>query len=287
MAALVFLCPAFAKATDGEDFQNARQAYDRGDYAQAVELFAAMVGGEDPAIRDPILIRESRKYLGAAYVLTGENELAEAQFERLLRSVDRFETYLLEAEAFPAPVLRVFRIVRQRLIDERNRIESEAERVERENRERQAEAQRRLLELARESEVDIEHDRALAWLPFGAGQFQNGNGDLGTFFAVSESIALAGAIAALSAWVPINDQYQDSLAFRGPPPDTRLLVGLQVSNWVTFGAFGVLALAGVIEANVNFVPSHRERRRRDVDPELLEQLQLSIGPASLGLRLRF
>jgi hypothetical protein len=65
------------------------------------------------------------------------------------------------------------------------------------------------------------------------------------------------------------------------------LAGLQVANWASFGLFSVLAGIGIIEAHVNFVPSHRERREREVPPDVLEGLDLSIGPTSIDLRLRF
>jgi hypothetical protein len=288
LAGLLVLAPGTAAATEGEDFRIAREAYDRGEYSRAVALFEPMVGADDPSIDDTILIRESRQYLAAAYVLTGERERAAQQFAWLLRDEgEDFADYRLNPRAFPEAVLRVFNEVRDRLIEEAdaNRERRDAELLAREQQRR--EAGLRLVAIAEEDEVEIRHDPAIAWLPFGAGQFQNGNQDLGVFFSVAESIMLATSIGAMSGWIVLNDQYQDSLEFRGPAPDLRLLQALQITNWVAFGAFGAIAVAGIIEAHVNFVPSHRERRRREVPHDVIEQLDLYVGPTSITARVRF
>src|SRR5690606_10784316 len=101
-------------------FEQAREAYGRGEYATVVDLLEPMVGGPLPAIQDRVLVRESRRYLGAAYVLTGRNPRANEQFEALLRSLgDDMEQYQLDAADFPSEVHAVFRTVRDRLLDER------------------------------------------------------------------------------------------------------------------------------------------------------------------------
>jgi hypothetical protein len=247
-------------------FEQAREAYGRGEYATVVDLLEPMVGGPLPAISDRVLVRESRRYLGAAYVLTGRNPRANEQFE-------------LDAADFPSEVHAVFRMVRERLLEEqRDRATTEArEDAERDRARREALVE--LLSLAEETELEIAHDPAIAWLPFGAGQFQNGNANLGAFFLATEAITLLGSVVTFATWVPLAD------------PDLRVDLGvlraLQVANWVSVGALGVLMLAGVLEAHINFVPSHRARRQREVPADILEHLDLSVGPGTLGLRLRF
>ncbi len=261
-------------------FEQAREAYGRGEYATVVDLLEPMVGGPLPAISDRVLVRESRRYLGAAYVLTGRNPRANEQFEALLRSLgDDMDQYQLDAADFPSEVHAVFRMVRERLLEEqRDRATTEArEDAERDRARREALVE--LLSLAEETELEIAHDPAIAWLPFGAGQFQNGNADLGAFFLATEAITLLGSVVTFATWVPLAD------------PDLRVDLGvlraLQVANWVSVGALGVLMLAGVLEAHINFVPSHRARRQREVPADILEHLDLSVGPGTLGLRLRF
>lgn len=278
------LCPVRAEASESEDFNNARVAYHQGDYARAVELFEAMVGGDTPAIRDAILIQESREYLAAAYVLTGRRDLAARQFEDLLRAEVDLERYQLDPTAFPQAVLDVFADVHRRLVRDRQQEQAERARRAQESEARRRDALLRLIDLAEQDELEIAHDPAIAWIPFGAGQFQNGDEALGAFFLAAQSLTLLSAITTFSIWMPL-----DTLRTSSPhvTVDLGALWGLQVANWASIGAFGLLALAGVIEAHINFVPSHRERRGRTVPPDVLEDLDLTLGPGSVGLRLRF
>lgn len=273
-----------AAASESEDFYTAPAAYQAGDYARAVELFEAMVGGDTPAIRDPVLIQESREYLAAAYVLLGQRALAARQFEDMLRAEPHFERYQLDPTAFPQAVLDVFSEVHQRLVRERQTDEAARARRAQAAEARRREALLRLIDLAEENEVEIAHDRAIAWLPFGAGQFQNGDAALGTFFLTTQALALLTAVVTFSVWVPL-----DAMRHQYPPVyvDTGALWALHVANWVSLGTLGLSMIAGVVEAHVNFVPSHRERRARTVPPALLEDLDLTVGPGSVGLRLRF
>jgi len=290
LTGLVLMCGALAPSLAcaqpaAHAFEQAREAYGRGEYATVVDLLEPMVGGPLPAIQDRVLVRESRRYLGAAYVLTGRNPRANEQFEALLRSLgEDIEQYQLDAADFPSEVHAVFRSVRERLIDERRNRETTEAREEAERDRARREALVELLSLAGEDEVEIRHDPAIAWLPFGAGQFQNGNAELGAFFLATEGITLLAAAVTFGTWFPI-----DSLRHQNPPVavDLGVLRGLQVANWVSVGALGVLMLAGVLEAHINFVPSHRERRRREVPEHILEHLDLSVGPGTIGLRVRF
>jgi len=62
------------------ELQEAREAYAAAEYEQVRTLLYPMVGGLVPAIDDPFLVRDARRYLGAAYVLLGRVEDAENQF---------------------------------------------------------------------------------------------------------------------------------------------------------------------------------------------------------------
>jgi hypothetical protein len=286
LAGVCILAPLRARATEGQDFELARDAYVAGEYERAVQLFESMVGGETPAIRDDVLIRESRKYLAAAYVLTGQRDLGARQFEFLLRAEgDRVDGYRLDRAAFPREVLQVFDGVRNELLRQRDARRAAERRISQAQDEQRREATLRLLDLAQHDEVEIVHDRLLAWIPFGVGQFQNGDSGLGAFFLAAESVALAGALASTAAWIPLDQQDQHL----GPTStvDVGLMRGLQIADWASVGAFAALALAGVIEAHINFVPSHRIRRDREVPADVLEGLDLSLGPTGFGLRLRF
>jgi hypothetical protein len=287
MALITSAFPASATAqTAAQAFEQARQAYFRGEFQEVVGLLEPLVGGVVPSVRDRILVRESRKYLGAAYVLTDQIDRARAQFEALLRSEgEHMEGYTLDPAAFPAEVLRVFGAVRARLIEELRTDEAERARLAAERERRRRQALMALVHLAEIDEDIIPHEPGLAWIPFGVGQFQNGDETLGGFFLGAETATMLSGLIALTIWAPLLDAHDEM--GRTSTIDVGVLRGLQIANIVSFSAFGVLAIAGIIEAHVRFVPSHTVRREREIPADILESLELTVGPASVGLRLRF
>ena len=275
-----------AHATEMDDFQRAQSAYQQNEFEEAVRLFEEMIVPV-PAIRDPLLIQESRKYLGAAYVFVGRQEEAERQFEAFLRDEEDFATYQLDPALFPTDVISLFQSVRDRLVEERAQ-ESDRERellLRREERRRQALLT--LVSLAQENEVGVTRDPTLSWLPFGAGQFNNGNEGLGWFFAVTEGLTLLGSVAAMSAYVPLELEHARDFGAGGANIPDELRGGLY---WGAIGgglAFLGLAVAGVIEAHLSFRPRRTVREPREIPPDVLQELDLAVGPGSVSLRLRF
>lgn len=101
--------------------------------------------------------------------------------------------------------------------------------------------------------------RWIAALPFGAGQFQNGDVSLGIFFAGGEVLLGATSIATAAivmSWASIDVHRRD--------PDTGWHVDVPALNdrvhtattvnRVAFTGWAVLTAAGIIEAQVNFGP---------------------------------
>lgn len=267
------------------EFQAARDAYETGDYAHVVELLEPLVAGDVPVIRDRILLRESRKYLGAAYVLTGHEEDAATLFRELLRAEgDDFERYRLDPAAFPSAVHAVFDRERAELVRQRREEEAELEATRQRRAQQRRDAMLTLVQLAQEPEVQIHNDPLLAWVPFGAGQFQNGDDGLALFFAISEGLTLLGNVGLAALWLPLYTQYEASLRFEAPEVSESLLLGVEATNIVLGAVFVVLALAGIIEAHVNFVPSRSRRQQRTLPPDVLQQLELVSTPDGFGLR---
>lgn len=289
LAALACASRAAAQETPAQIFEEARQAYSRGEYAQVVDRLEPMVGGEVPTIRDRILVRESRKYLGAAYVLTSNRDAAVIQFETMLRGegVD-LEHYTLDTALFPASVHALFDEVRARLVRELRDDVAAQERLRLERVARRADAMMQLVSLAQEDEVEIENSLALAVLPFGIGQFQNGDDETGAFFAISESIFVTTAAVSLAVYLPLLHQWERSLVDASAAAvDPDVLLALQVVNWVSVGASLVLMVAGIVEAVTSFRPRRTVRRQRPIPDPILQDLELLASPAGLGLRLRF
>jgi tetratricopeptide (TPR) repeat protein len=281
-----------AQADEIADFEEARQAYEAQAYEQAVSLFESMVGGEVPRIRNEILILESRKYLGAAYLFVGREEAAESQFATLLRADPSYE---LDPVAFPEDVQRVFRDVRERIAAELAAAERQREAADERLRQEtldqllaQQERIARLEALAREEVVERPNSRLIATVPFGVGQLQNGHLTLGRFFAVSEATMVAGTIGTWAAFQWATNQVEDETIDNTRPQRIRRV--LKPLNITMFSLLGALVVIGIIDAHVRFVPLRREVRERELPDDLRQPLPaatLGLGVGTLDFRLEF
>lgn len=265
---LLAFIPALAMASDFDDFDRARQLYEGQQYGPAAQAFESLVGGEVPRLQEPVLVLESRKFLAASYLFLGRKAEAEAQFNRLLEAEPDYE--LLEAN-FPQAVVSVFREVRTRVRaqrEEERRRQSEQIEAERRAREAMIAAEQarlaRLTELAAEETVERRHERWIAALPFGVGQFQNGHTMLGWTFAVSEALLLSTAVV---SWA-IHSSLDASLDTQIPADRVAFenaRTAAKITNWISMGLFTAVAIGGIVDAQLRFVPYVRETRPRPLD----------------------
>ncbi len=282
VAALV-AAPRGARAGDIEDFQAARALYDAHDWAHAVDAFEALVGRDPPSLTSRPLVLESRKYLAAAYVFVGRERSAIDQLERLLRDEPSYE---LDEARFPREVVQLFERVRERLRQEAVSDEARAELAREVSRLRDENAALRAA-IAEERSVEVPRSQALVSIPFGVGQFENGEEALGHFFLVSEALTAVGAIAATLVHLGYIAFLQDNA--NGVSVETWRAVNdaihvLAPVSWAFASAFGVLAIAGVVQANVAFTPTRAVRVPGRAPPP---SAALGLGAGSLSLSLHF
>lgn len=272
VAALAWLwLPSLARAGDIEDFEIARQAYESRDFSRAVFYFEQLVGGEVPRLSSAPMIAEARKLLGAAYVFVGRREAAREQFERLLREQP---DYLLDPLLFPLEVQELFASVRERLELQRREAEARAAVEARAASERRRSEQ--LLQFAEEDvRVELESSRWLALVPGGVGQFQNGDDGLGWMFLLSEAAFLGVAVGALLWHKDLSLQVARAYALNDADAvaeGNRLLEAAFGLHWASFGALAVFAIAGIVEAQIRFVPARVVVQQRRAPEELREGL---------------
>jgi tetratricopeptide (TPR) repeat protein len=287
-AVVLPLAPAPVHANDFAEFEAARAVYDAQDYALAAKRFEALGGGDTPALTNRSLLLESKKYLGASYLFLGKLQLAEAEFERLLR-LD--PNYVLDPIAFPEDVQRLFTKVKTRLDAERRTAEEQQRResergIRLETKRQTAEQQRwaRLVDVAETEHVTEVRSRWVALMPFGIGQVQNGHGSLGAILAVSEgSLLLIGFVS----WLVHEDlRGQNPIASQRDEFSVTERVA-RYTNQVSMGLFGALAITGIIDAQVRFEGDHERTRKRSLPSELTKPPELSIGGQGLRLRWKF
>jgi len=273
------------------ELQEARDAYANAEYERVVELLENLVGGLVPAVTDPYIVRDARRYLGGAYVLLGREQDARNQFGWLLSdySLEELQRERLDRATFIEEVQTVFREVQQARIAELEAEEADQDALRAEREARRQAAAMRLLDIAQSVEIEVEVDRAPTFLPFGIGQFHNGNEGLGWFFAITQGLTFLTSAVTLVTFFLLDDQ--NRAATRRDPgalavPDD-VMNSLAATNWTSAGAFVALALAGIIEAQLSFRPTRTRRIDRDIPQDLVDDLQLSVGPGGVSLRVTF
>ncbi|AUX23745.1 hypothetical protein SOCEGT47_042750 [Sorangium cellulosum] len=283
-----------ARADDLQQLELAKTRFDTGRYEEAVRRFAAMLDPANPPcergatdaegkpcrITDPHIIERARGLAAAALVALRRGDEADAYIEQIL--LDN-PAYSPNPALFQPDVIDRFTAVRARIrarIEEVTRQRAEAQRAERLRAERSRDDERRWIaevtRLAGTERVVVQRSRWIAMLPFGVGQFQNGDDGLGWFFLVSQ--AVAGGTSIVSALALAS--YQNVDVTPAPPSQAGMPAAQRVDverlnsridtaaavNHVSFGAFATLVAAGIAHAQITFVPERVSVRKRPVPP---------------------
>jgi hypothetical protein len=247
-------------------------AYQRHEYAiveQTVRplLYPTVELGTDDAVV------EARRLLALAYFFQKRYPEARAEVVQILAMRPEYQ---LDRYVEPPVAVSFFEAIRREQ-DDRLEAIRRREREEELARQREAEAKRR--EALRNAErVYLErtverHSRVYAFVPFGVGQFQNGQRKKAIFFLSSELIV--GALS-LACWAALPAAYNLSSV---RPEDAATVNALNLTQIVSGVAFWGLVLAGVIDANVKYVPTVTRTRELPTRP----RARLSITPFSVGL----
>lgn len=218
------------------ELRRARNEYAYGNYEQAIERLRGVL--YPMRLTSDSAVIEARKTLALCYYLTNRKAAARAEFRKLLYLDPDYE---LDPYVVAPPIIELFEQTRSDLKTELDAI-------------RQREADAKLERPTRQGYVRLvertitERSGIATLLPFGAGQFQNGDVGWGIFFALSELVLVAANVGAyLWAW---------SLGDIQPNQDAKrtLARGLLVSQYASAGLFGVVWSVGVFHARMRFEP---------------------------------
>lgn len=261
-AGLLFLT-LFAQASfPSEEFRRGKVAFDRGEYAKAIDILRPLLY-PDIRLETEGEIAQTHRILGQAHLFEKQPDLARQEFRRLLqlRPDYRFNPLL-----DPPVVVDFFSdVVREH---EKELASLQARRQEAEDA---RERERQELERLRAGPAVVErkvvrNSYAVNFVPFGAGQFQNGQRSKGWAFLIAES-AFAGISAAafttnLAVYGlrpkrqcnlpdPPNGFCPERFIDRTPEDTSKLLFRVQMASGVLFFA---TAAWGVLDALANFQP---------------------------------
>jgi tetratricopeptide (TPR) repeat protein len=256
------------------EFQLAMNAYDTGEYGVAAKRLRALLD-RDPPLGNKALVFEVHKYLGAALMFLGRQDEAQEQFEALLREDPEYE---LDPVLFPTEILDAFYEVKLRLAGELEAIQKakmEAElKAKAEQEARKKELKQKLLDAAKPvylASTKRHRNLVVAFVPFGVGQFQNGQNLKGALFMAGEGGLLA---ANVTFWA--LTEYYAARSGRGTAYEntaTNYKLATNVLGGVLIGAM----VAGIIDAIVYFARIGKEKAEfraideDEVPPDLRKQ----------------
>jgi hypothetical protein len=300
-ASLIFLTilSQAAPQVATEELQRGKNAYDRGEFHRAVEIIAPLLYPEIRLQSDTQIVLAHR-VLGVAYLFEKKSADAQAEFQRLLQIAPE---YRFDPLLDPPEVVDFFNTVRKGYSAELAQLEAR-QREQEKARERDREA----CEKARGGPTVIEkrigrNSFAVSFIPFGAGQFQNGQRGKGWTFLAVEGVLGAASVAAFATNLamyglrPQRSCRYDYGANACPAEDidhtdedrSHLLTQVQVATGVAF--FAAVAW-GIADAIYYYRPETQLASTEAVRPTKPSwQLQLSptlmnrtIAP---GLSFRF
>ena len=260
-----------ALATPAEDLERARQTFRAGDFQAAQPLLSFLLYPTPRLARSDDLL-EAHVLLGACGFETGDRVVARREFEQALYLSAELT---LERLLFSDGAVRFFEDTKAALQERQRR-----------NAEKRALAEERdRLRKYRESLIVYEvRPFYVNFVPFGAGQFQNGNRTRGLLFATSQAAAFA---ASAGIWIYLVNQY----GFNGRVPteeaeSARLLQQLEIGAGAAFWAFYSW---GVVDALLHYKPRAQVEGDDSLLPEDLRKLdgrtpRRSTTPAASAVR---
>jgi hypothetical protein len=282
-----------------EEFQRGKNAFDRGEFKRAVEIVRPLLY---PELRLPSehQIVQAHRILGVSYLFEKQQAAATGEFRKLLQlSPDyRFDPLL-----DPPEVVDFFNSVRRDYSDELARLEAKRKQVERARQRDKEECDK-----VRAGPTIVEkrvgrNSFVVNFVPFGAGQFQNGHSGKGWAFMSVEAVLGAVSVGALATNLAVYGlrpqricRYEvgDSAC---PPGDidrtdenrSRWLTRVQVASGAAF--LGVVAW-GIIDA-IYYYRSETQLGLADPPRRPSSAVTFRLSPAVLdraigpGLSFRF
>jgi len=177
-----------------EELQRGKNAYDRGEFARAVDIIRPLLYPEI-RLQSDAQIALAHRVLGVSHLFERREAEAKAEFRRLLQLAP---DYHFDPLLDPPEVVDFFEMVRKGYSKELAQLEARRQELEK-ARQRDIEE----CERAREGPTVIErrvgrNSYAVNFVPFGAGQFQNGQRRKGWAFLTAESLLAAASVGAFA-----------------------------------------------------------------------------------------
>ena len=217
------------------ELRRAKNEYAYGNYEQAAEMLRSLLYPIRLSNDEQVI--ETRKYLALSYYLLGKFVAASEEFGKLLYLSPDFQ---LDPYTVPPPIIELLELVRTQ-----RKPELDAIRQRKTDERAHTAAQQGFVRHVEQTMYERSEIGTL--LPFGVGQFQNGDYGWGTLFAVGE-VALVG----------INIACYLVASSYGPTYSTThqrsVVDALTVGQYASLALFGITWSLGVYQARLSFQP---------------------------------
>lgn len=312
LVALALACvTGTARADDEQQFELVKGLFYAGEYEDVVKRLAILLDPSNPAcsavagaatapqtchLADGVLIERSYEMKIVALVALKREVEADKAIEKLLEANPSYSVF--PGSLPPAVVARITEVKSrmQSQLEAKAQKDADAQRKAALAAQRAAEEERRWLaevtKLAGSETVVERRSRVLAFVPFGVGQFQNGDVGWGIFFAASQTLAGGASIGfavAHSYYVNFDRNTVNPQTGEKVIPDElhALAEGAALGNQIAFGTWAALVVAGIVQANVAFEPEVVKTRDRPVPkrptPPVLPQVAVTPGGMFVGV----
>ena len=291
LVALVCATPGLARADAKADLEKAHNAYVAHKYDDAESRLRALLDPATSELKDPDSIADARMYLGAVLLAEKKSDEAASVFEDLLLDKGNYEPDPLRVSLEAIDALTD---ARARIKDKLNAMQAEKVRKAQDEKTKlEIERQKQVLRLAMleklaTTEVVVErHSRWLSLVPFGVGQFQNGQTAEGWLFLTAEGLLTVGTVVAAGYAYAYEEQawtYHQQGNSAAQSAYSSAAHWAAITDDVLAGGLALTALAGIVHAEATYVPERVEIRKREIPPLSLTPI---VGPTGIGVLGRF
>lgn len=282
---------ADGQLSDEAELSRVAGLYEAGKYREcASELERLLDPTGRATLRQPGIVENARVYWSACLLGAGEGELADGPLRAAIHENPQMKPP--DSLVFPQPVVERFLKVRDSLVNEiRAAEQARIKQAQAEARQRQQtlardrDRMRELEKLASRETVVVRNQRWLSCVPFGVGQFQNREPGLGYTLLVGEALLGGLSLAAVVVQSRLATE-ADSVRRSGRKVDDAEYQRNQ-STWSAaktggFWAFAALAVGGVVQAQLEYVPEFRETRPRALPRSLTSPSTPVTKPADVS-----
>ena len=302
------------RADDLQEFELAKNRYDSGQYEDAAARFKTMLDPAAPLcdkgstsgacrIADKDLIERARALYAVSLTALKRSDEADAQIDLLLRENPGYPPN----PDIPQDVADRIALIRAQLRPTLDKIASdkiEADRLSRLRAQQKLDDEkarwRQLEQLAGTETIVTPSSRAIAMLPFGIGQFQNGEVGLGAFFLGTEVVAGATSIVSAILLGTLEADAREARLQQTAEQSVDVdaleesIARTALVNRVAFGVWAGVSVIGILESQIRFVPERTSTRARPIpplpkppSPSITPTVSFHSGGASIGLRGHF